>query len=553
MGIRSKKNELFQRYPQSLQLQIVYDDFEICNPLGSKANRHKVCAVYFTIQNLPQKFKSKVNNIYLISLCNSDDVKMKHTDFNNLWQLIVNEINYLEKTGINIDVNTNLKGTITQLAFDNLGANTALGFAGGFNTKHYCRHCESSQTDCQQMSRENIHERRTKESYNNQIDTINKSEKVKFIETKGVKYYCKLSNLKYFHIIDNPTVDIMHDICEGTIPFILNRLFGICIDGKLFTLDQLNSMVQFFDYGFLSKKNIPSEINLDKRSLGQNAAQSLCLLRNIPFILYRYRENPKIKEIWHCVESKLRIAEIIYSYEITENDLELLDDMIYMHLEAIKHLGLHLIPKHHFMLHYAPIIRSLGPLTNLSMNRYESKHKVFKDFANNTHNFVNINKSLAVKHQTLMCSNGFTYIDDIQNGAMVPLDNDFVSENERILNDTFGGHRNVSQVKWLRINNYEYRKELLIVHDFHLCQIRKILMDENRNCYFLYCKKFTAVSIDSFLNSFRIEEDSTFVLVELSELKNTKTYEIKLIESVQYVISESLELRNQLCLWQGRT
>lgn len=83
-----KNNELFSRYPQSLQLQIASDDFEICNPLGSKANRHKICAVYFTIQNLPRQFLSKVKNIYLICLCNSDDLKTKSTDFNNIWQSV---------------------------------------------------------------------------------------------------------------------------------------------------------------------------------------------------------------------------------------------------------------------------------------------------------------------------------------------------------------------------------------------------------------------------------------------------------------------------------
>lgn len=133
-----KNCELFQQNPECLQLQVASDDFEICNPLGSKANRHKICAVYFTIQNIPQKFKSKVNNIYLISLCNSDDVKMKLTDFNNIWQLIINDIKHLETNGINIGTGTNLKGTITQVAFDNLGANTALGFVGSFSSTYFC-------------------------------------------------------------------------------------------------------------------------------------------------------------------------------------------------------------------------------------------------------------------------------------------------------------------------------------------------------------------------------------------------------------------------------
>lgn len=310
-GNSCKENELFRRHPNSLQLQIASDDFEICNPLASKANRHKVCAVYFTIQNLPQRFKSKLNNIYLICLCNSDDIKMKHTDFNNIWQLIVKEINHLETTGIFIDKNITLKGTISQLAFDNLGANVALGFVNSFSSNYYCRHCELLKQDCRKMSTELFSKLRTRESYDEQIAIVSESVKVKYDETKGVKCYCQLNDLKYFHLIDNPTADIMHDICEGTIPFILKRMFICCFDLKLFGKDELNSMVQFYDYGFLNRRNIPSEINADKRSLGQNATQSLCLFRNISFILYNYRQIPELEDFWHSIEALQSVFEIV--------------------------------------------------------------------------------------------------------------------------------------------------------------------------------------------------------------------------------------------------
>lgn len=303
-------------------------------------------------------------------------------------------------------------------------------------------------------------------------------------------------------------------------------------------------MIQFFDYGFLNQQNIPSEINLEKRSIGQNARQSLCLFQNIPFILYSYRENVKICEIWHCFESLLRIVEIVYSHEITDNDLNMLDHMIHLHLKGITDLGHNLIPKHHFMLHYAPIIRSLGPLVHMNMSRFESKHKVFKDFAKNTHNFMNINKSLAIKHQTLICTNGFTYIDNIKSGMLVSLDSNFIAQNEQVLNENVRDLSKLSEIKWLRINSYEYRKDLFIVHQKFFYRIRKILIDDN--CHFLFCQRFNAVTFVSFLNSFRIEEDVSFILIELSKLKNARTYEMKTIEKDQYVICESLALRNNL-------
>lgn len=98
-GSTFKSIELFRNHPESVQLQLASDDFEPCNPLGSKSNRHKICAVYFSIQNIPTKYLSKCKYVFLVALCNSDDVKMKHTDFNNIWYPIVNELKELESNG----------------------------------------------------------------------------------------------------------------------------------------------------------------------------------------------------------------------------------------------------------------------------------------------------------------------------------------------------------------------------------------------------------------------------------------------------------------------
>lgn len=139
-----KNHQFFQDNPNCIQIQIAFDDFEPCSPLQSKANRHKICATYFIIRNLPTEFQSKLDNVYVLFLCNADDIKTKTTDFNNLWQLIVEDILFLEEAGINVDAHTNIKRTLVQLAFDNLGANSALGFAASFASTYYCRLCRLS-------------------------------------------------------------------------------------------------------------------------------------------------------------------------------------------------------------------------------------------------------------------------------------------------------------------------------------------------------------------------------------------------------------------------
>jgi hypothetical protein len=37
-----KNHPLFKRYPRALQIILYFDELEICNPLGSKSNKHKL-------------------------------------------------------------------------------------------------------------------------------------------------------------------------------------------------------------------------------------------------------------------------------------------------------------------------------------------------------------------------------------------------------------------------------------------------------------------------------------------------------------------------------
>lgn len=535
------QNELFQSYPNSLQLQISVDDFEPCNALQSKSGRHKVCAVYFSIHNLPEKFAAKLNNIHLICLCNSDDIKSKHTDFNNIWQLIVDEISVLETDGIIVDGKT-LRGKLVQTAFDNLGANVSLGFSGSFSSHKYCRHCLSSKSECQNFTSESECTLRTIENYQQSLNIVDESESVNLNETDGVKFYCVLSSLHYYHIVENPTADVMHDICEGCIPELLTHFFKFCFKQKIFSADELDNMVKCFDYGILNHANVPSDINFNKKNLGQNAAQALCLLRNLPLILNKYRNHQKLNTAWKCVTSLLQICEIVSSYEITELEIRRLEVTIALHLTLFKEtFGVNLIPKMHFLLHYGGIIRKVGPLRHFNMMRYDAKHRTFKKFRNSTNNFKNINKTLAEKHQQMMYLNGFTYKDKVEHGVLKTLENTNMFNLFCSLNEF---PSTIYQTKFVIVNSYRYSKGLLVVHAGAFFEIVHIIYA--MEIFYLACFPCVIDEFDSFLNSFKIqryEETNSLTIIKLSELVYTKSYEIKAIADSNYVISDTLDLR----------
>lgn len=105
-----KNNALFSNQPESLQIQLFIDGFELCDALKPRANVHTQVAVYFSILNLPHKFSYNQKNIHLVALCFANELKTKETDYNNLWDAIVKDISYIENNGIIIDGNITLKG-----------------------------------------------------------------------------------------------------------------------------------------------------------------------------------------------------------------------------------------------------------------------------------------------------------------------------------------------------------------------------------------------------------------------------------------------------------
>lgn len=541
-GSAFKNNVLFKENPMSIQIQIGCDDFEICSPLQSKSNIYKICGLYFTIQNLPEKYLSKSNNIYLVCLCSSDDLKSEHTDFNNIWQLLVNDLEDLETFGIEVPNYGTLKGTMATTAFDNLGANTSLGYAG-FSSEYYCRNCETPKTLCKQLTSERECTMRTRESYEESLRIISEVSNVVYRETKGVKFYCELSNLKYFHIIDNPIVDLMHDLNEGLIPKLLEVFFRKFIEENIVTQQTLDEITKQYDFGILNGRNIPCAINFDKRNLGQNASQSICLIRHLPFILHKFKDNRNMKMTWECLQSLLRISEILYSSQIEEHELKRLEIEISKHLTKFKKISrADFSCKQHFLLHYPRIIRTIGPPIHYSMMRYERKHKDFKTFRNSTNNFKAINKSLAMKHQKRLSQLGFSYNDKIEHGLIIPLQTDEMLQHWLKLKF---GEKELASTKFIKINSYQYREGLVILIDRCLYEIRKILYVENE--FHFACNQLDVLELNEFFNSFQVKLNNiNRKVIAFKCLIFMKTYEKKFIQQDEYIIADTLELRRNV-------
>lgn len=425
-----KQNSLFTNNRFALQIQLITDDFEPCSPLQSKAGVHKLTAVYFSLRNIPMRLQSKLSNIHLVCLGYSYDInKSMYGDFNHIWRLVMEDLNVLETEGISIGA-LKLKGSLVLLLSDNLGANYSLGYARSFSAGYWCRFCECNSKECGELIDEIESKNRTVENYSNRVKVIGSLEVIDYSKTHGVRTYCALNDSKYFHITKNIAVDILHDLYEGVMPFVLLKLFKFMTFAEIATQPEINDLIHYYDYGDLNQRNLPSLINFEKNHLGQNGAQMKCLFLHIPFILAKFKQNEKVYAKWQCIESLLRISQIIHSTELSAVDLNVLKSEVINHLSSIKqNFNVHLAPKHHNLIHYVRTIKSMGPVIHMNMIRYESKHKTFKEIIHRSPNFQNVCKTLAIRHQQHAVMSAANYHDIISAGRKFFLhENDFDEE-----------------------------------------------------------------------------------------------------------------------------
>lgn len=134
------------------------------------------------------------------------------TTFGNsrIFYPLVQELNSLQQVGITVNFeNYSCVKLITVLVLgDNLGVNSILGFAEGFNANFYCRFCKCHKEQMQLLCEEVSSFNRSKENYSNDVDVQN-------VTLTGVNENSIFNNLNGFHVTDNPSVDIMHDLLEG--------------------------------------------------------------------------------------------------------------------------------------------------------------------------------------------------------------------------------------------------------------------------------------------------------------------------------------------------
>lgn len=264
-----------------IQLKVFFDDVEINNPLGSNKGVNKIGGVYCKILAIPPQFSSLLENIFLVHFHKSRQLQENTNE--RIFEPVVNELKYLETTGISIETDNGAKKvyfTLALLGGDNLGMHTILGFHESFSTNHYCHLCRADKKILQSAVKEKPEYLRTKIDISKDFQQL----------SGGIKGNAVFHNLPNYHITENWYCDVMHDLLEGVGRYVIAKVLYILIYiDKIFKLDDLNFRVRVFDFG-TSVRMYNSIPPITKEALQRghykcSASEMKLLLKNLGLII----------------------------------------------------------------------------------------------------------------------------------------------------------------------------------------------------------------------------------------------------------------------------
>lgn len=375
------KRELYFQDKIVFPLFIYYDDFEVNNALRTHTDIQKLGAVYYSVACFPPEVNSLLENIFLAMLFHSlDRVAFNN---NNIFNILIDELNYLQTEGIEIEPN---KGEKLKIYFalglllgDNLGLNGILGFVESFNAHYTYRLCKTSKD---QWQTEFFEKRLRKYTYDS--DVLQKN----FIKN-GIKEKSIWDQVLYFKTSQNFTGDWLHDGPEGWFKFVLQCILHHYVTKKprIISVDILNDRLKTFEYHQNSiSNNLPlisyAEIKNKKLSMSGSESSNFILI----FAILVGDLIPENDTVWPLYLKMREIMDLILAPRLQRETCNLFRVLVseFHMMFAELFPNERFTPKAHYFVHYGTIFKSSGPIRNLSTIQFEAKHKNKKKEANAT-------------------------------------------------------------------------------------------------------------------------------------------------------------------------
>lgn len=171
----------------------------------------------------------------------------------------------------------------------------------------------------------------------------------------------------------------------------------------IFTIEEFNERITAFD--FLGTKPTDIDLGLCKRDdskIKQSASQMMALCHEFALIIDD--KIPESEPHWHIFLVLLRICSCAVAPLCTHDLIAYLRICVEEYLRTFRELYPRktLIPKQHYMLHYASQMDRFGPLIHSWTMRQESKLSFVKRVSRSS-NYKNVAKTVAQRHQFWFC------------------------------------------------------------------------------------------------------------------------------------------------------
>lgn len=528
-GSHFQNNQFFSQNPQALQIVLYFDEFTAANPISHKAKNYKFGGFYFLLGNLEPTHRSKLHVIQLALMATSKSIQ--DHGFGAIMQPLLRDLLTLEEEGIIIEKpegNFQMKGSVTAVVADNLGAHGIGGFMESFNTLRNCRFCMVVRNVMVASLDVTISPLRTVAGYTEQVQVV--TEAPGLANTYGIKQDSPLNQLQHFHVINGLPCDLAHDLFEsGLVCDVIEKVVMYCVQQGFFSLNFINAQIQEFPYKGNDKTNKPNTLatQLANLKVKQNGLQVWCLLRLLPLLVGS--AVPVGDRKWEVLLVLLDMVECICSPVSSAGDCAFMNDLIVgcLTLYLNEFPGVTLKPKAHFTLHYPDLTVKFGPLIHCWSMRFEAKHNFFKEVVHRVKNRKNLCKTMAYRHQYLqsLWAESSDFLADensheSRKGEILPV---LVLDREiqQLLAPFLGGDDNVFHCESITINGQMYSQDSAVIVGFE--------NDEHQfakfsSCFiigglpYLLCRKCMTLNFWRHYHCYSIQESGGFGLYTIKDL-----------------------------------
>lgn len=202
-----------------LRKQIFYDGKGTKKPLRGHSASHNI-GIFFTIQNLPHSFNSCYPNIDTFTIYHALD--FKYFVFDPILDKFMLGLNTLETDGYIVNIpnvgEVHVFGSLSQFTGDCFATNEIFGMICDFSHDFHCNMYYSDKQTMSTVLREETLFLRTKQEHANDIVTLRDD----VLHVRGIKTDSVVNRSKYFHISESLTLDIMHILPEGVLPYTMS-------------------------------------------------------------------------------------------------------------------------------------------------------------------------------------------------------------------------------------------------------------------------------------------------------------------------------------------